>query len=298
MKITWIVGSLLTLAVLVGVSFYSHSTSSSDAAGPDIGIDAGLSELSDSGQSTIRGEALTEAVPEISDRTQRSVDEQEPLIFLSSEPINEYAVAHQLLIDRYGVEEADFRMALGEHAEDWEQLKKMIKERDEATGQDHSRILFEAGLAQGKLSRDELISLLQAGVATPQEAFDRAVFYANTEALDILLDTGFSADFAAEHPFSGADSVATLVQRVGWQPAETNVTSTLQAIDRLVRMGASPSAGLNAALRGVNPSNAEPMFAIATALRQQGGTPDPSIRAHVERLRDEEYRPIFLEFFE
>ncbi|MEL7310662.1 MAG: hypothetical protein AAFN07_04070 [Pseudomonadota bacterium] len=218
--------------------------------------------------------------------------------FIADDVAGEYAMAHQLLIDRYGVEEADFRVALGENVGDWETLKSMVLVRDQATGQNHSRILFDVGMATGALTREELISMLEQGAVTADEAFEQSVFYANTDMLDALLDLGLSIDFAAAHPVTGEDAVGTFVRRLGWQPTETDLPTALTTIERLVQMGANPTVGLNAALRGVNPSNASNSFEIASALRAQGGVADPSIRQHIERLRDDDFRRKLLELFE
>lgn len=205
---------------------------------------------------------------------------------------------HEQLENRVGQEEADFRMALGNAAGDWEEVKRLIAERAQQTGQDYRPLLMELGIGTGQIPPNELMELLDAGIPLPDNAFDHLKYQAELDLIEGLANRGIVVDWNAPDPITGTNVLGNYVRNVGDAPFKYTEEQIADSLDRFLALGVTSDDGFRQALESANPSNAEQMRYIADLLMRRGVVISAEHRRKVENMRDGPYKAGFVDLID
>lgn len=197
---------------------------------------------------------------------------------------------HAQLVEIFGAEEADFRLSIIDAAGDWSAIKGLVEARElqlGATGR-YNELLLEAGLGSGKITANEIATLVHAGTELPQEAIFQIAGQGNVETIAQLSDRGLLIDPNYEHPTLSMNAIGAYVRHASAYPQGLDPAEARESVLKLIGVGVNPVStngtfdSLDYALQNANNTNLKIKVAIIGALLEQGIRPQES---HYEALQ-------------
>jgi len=208
------------------------------------------------------------------------------------------AEQYEILRNEVGEEEANFRFALLNSADDWEEAKRLVGEREDTLGQKggYDSILLNMGLNSGSISAEEVQLLVSRGAPLPDNIVFRLAANGNIDAISDLANSGLVGDPNFEHPTLSMNALGAFIHYVSAYPAGISEVAASKSLVRLIDLGVSvhPTSGsfdpLDFALQGANNENAKLKYAFVRTLLQSGVSVGRSHVETIEQLPDSQIR--------
>ena len=208
------------------------------------------------------------------------------------------AEMHAVVAAQYGVEEADFYSGVQASLGDWDEVKRLINEREMAVGEpgQYADLLLQVGITTGKITGPELVAIKNQGHAIPPStAYDLAQT-GNIETLTTALAAGTPLDLNYEHPANGRNALSAYADYVGNAYPQPDPEKVRKDVETLLAAGAQVHPTHNAldsldyALTHVNRQNVDGKVALVKALLETGVPVGDSHRDLVNAIQDDETR--------
>lgn len=208
------------------------------------------------------------------------------------------AEMHAVVAAQYGSEEADFYSNVHASLDDWDEVKRLINERETAFGEPglYADMLLQVGLTTGKITGAELVAIKNQGHAIPPTTAYDLARTGNIETLTAALAAGTPLDLNYEDPANGRNALSAYADYVGNaypQPDPGKVrkdVETLLAAGTLVQPTHNALDSLDYALTHVNRQNVDGKVALVKALLENGVPVGDSHRDLVNAIQDDETR--------
>lgn len=202
------------------------------------------------------------------------------------------AELHQQLTEQFGVEEADFRLALIANSSDWEALKNIVNQRSTALGtiDAYDQMLLEMGIATGKISFEEIEDLSSNGNRLPHDLIYSLASQGQIDTIKKLAEKNLLANLNYEQPILSRNAIGALIDHASNFPGTYESRGIKDAIDVLIGVGVVPMpvngapGPLDDVLTNISNRNFQIKYSMAEKLLEHGVPLEPSHRELISSL--------------
>lgn len=197
---------------------------------------------------------------------------------------------YEALVNTYGEEEAQFRMALINEVNDWVAQKELVAQRKREMPSEaavYDQMLLHMGIVNGQITLSEVRYFVRNGA---QLSEDSVLTLANSGKIDLIVqlsNAGLLADNTIRNVLNGRNAIASFISGSSYYLQRRRPNDVAADVEALYRVGvpvASSNVGidpLDSALASVVRSNVNARVAIIERLLDLGATVEDS---HLERL--------------
>ena len=207
---------------------------------------------------------------------------------------NIQAEMYEQLVNELGRDEADFRFAVMNEAGNWEEIKRLISQREAANGSSHSydQMLLALGINSGEISAAEVEMIMSRGTALPDEAVFNLASRGNVETIKGLADRGLLSNPNYEHPTLSMNAVGAFIEHASNFPQDFDGARAKEALAMLIDIGIETQPAhqsldpLDLALSYTRNRNVDVKYAMVEVLLENGVRVETSHLQLLQAIRD------------